>query len=223
MSYLRGAHERTAYAKVFYGDSGVYVNKLNIQNQELLEATERTLTAQRARQGFPPTAHHRDYHGFKEIHRHLFQDLYDWAGEERAYTTGRGAVPFAVPEHIEGWMVQQFAHLETEKYLVGTARAEFVPSAARYVNEINAGHPFIDGNGRTQRFWLRMLCDNAGYDLTLTEADQIRWNEASRMGFDHGEHGPMAKLIDERLTERDDGPGPQSGPAGRRPPQAPKL
>lgn len=211
MSYLRSDHEQVAYSRVVYGDTDVYVNKFDIRDKALLEDTERALTSRRASQGFPPEAHHRTYDGFKAIHRHLFQDLYAWASDERPYTTGRGSIPFAVPEHIAPWMNQQFAELAREGYLVGKGHDEFSEAAARYINEINAAHPFIDGNGRAQRFWLRMLCDNAGYDLTLDETDRERWNVASRIGFMESNHAPMAKLIRERLGKRERGPEPEGG------------
>ena len=209
MSYTRSAHERVAYSRIVYGDTDVYVNKLDIRDAALLEATERALTDRRAKQGFPAQAHHRTYDGFKAIHRHLFQDLYEWAGEERRYTTGRGAIPFAVPDHIGRWMETQLTDLASDKYLVGKRLDEFAAAAAKYVNEINAAHPFVDGNGRTQRFWLRMLADNAGFDLTLEVADRDRWNEASRRGFVDSDHVPMAALLKERLKLRDDTPTPK--------------
>jgi fido (protein-threonine AMPylation protein) len=157
------------------------------------------LTDRRAAEGFPPRAHHRTYAGFRAIHRHLFQDLYSWAGKERNYTTGRGAIPFAVPEHITSWMEGLFKQLARDGYLVGRRRQDFAAEAARYVNDINAGHPFIDGNGRTQRFWLRMLADNAGFYLDLGLRDTKRWNEASSIGFLRQDHGPMARLLQSRL------------------------
>ena len=131
--------------------------------------------------------------------RHLFRDLYSWAGKERKYTTGRGSIPFAVPEHIGPWMQQQFNALARDNYLVGLDLDAFAVAAAKYVNEINAVHPFIDCNGRTQRFWLRMLANNAGFDLTLTEQDGKRWNEASRLGFTRSDHTAMARLLKRRL------------------------
>ncbi len=200
MSYLRTANERAAYRRIFYPQSDTYVNKLNIRDRIQLEATERLLTAERADQGFPPRANHRTYSGFKAIHRHLFQDLYSWARKERRYTTGRGSIPFAVPEHISSWMEQQFKQLARDRYLVGRNKKDFAAATATYVNEINACHPFIDGNGRAQRFWLRMLANNAGFDLNLRPADAKRWNEASRTGFLSSDHGPMARLIESRLT-----------------------
>lgn len=92
-----------------------------------------------------------------------------------------------------------FADLERENYLVGRSKRVFAERAALYVNEINAVHQFIDGNGRAQRFWLRMLAQNAGFKLTLKSSDQRRWNEASRRGFQAGDNAAMAKLLEQRL------------------------
>ena len=199
MSYLRSEHERAAYRRVYYPGTDVYVNRFGIRDAAELEKVEREFTAERAAQGFPRSATFRTYDGFRAIHRHLFRDLYSWAGKERKYTTGRGAIPFAVPEHIGPWMQQQFNALARDNYLVGLDLDAFAQSAAKYVNEINAAHPFIDGNGRTQRFWLRMLANNAGFDLTLTERDGKRWNAASRLGFARSDHAPMARLLKQRL------------------------
>lgn len=199
MSYLRSAHERAAFRRVYYSGTEVYVNKLGIRDAAELEAVERELTSERADQGFPRAASFRTYDGFRAIHRHLFRDLYSWAGRERRYTTGRGSIPFAVPEHIGPWMKLQFDRLAQQRYLIDLSRDEFSEHAARYVNEINAAHPFIDGNGRTQRFWLRMLADSAGFDLTLHDSDAKRWNEASRVGFVRSEHASMARLLRSRM------------------------
>jgi cell filamentation protein len=199
VSYLRTASEHAAYRRVFYPNTETYVNKLGIRERAHLEDTERALTSRRASLGFPTQAHCRSYAGFKAIHRHLFQDLYSWAGKERRYTTGRGSIPFAVPEHITSWMQQQFRQLAQERCLVGRDKAQFAERAAAFMNEINAAHPFVDGNGRTQRFWLRMLAENAGFDFTLGAADAKRWNSASRLGSLKGDHAPMAKLIRSRL------------------------
>lgn len=205
MSYLRTAHEREIYRRTFYEESDVYINKLGIRDQKILEATERRLTEDRAAEGFPARAHHRTYAGFKLIHRHLFHDLYEWAGRERNYTTGRSSVPFAVPEYIRRWMEDLFRQLSRDDYLIGRSKQDFATEAARYANEINACHPFIDGNGRTQRFWLRMLADHAGFDLELGSRDRKRWNEASRVGFIKQDHRLMARLIQRRLRPHDQG------------------
>lgn len=199
MSYLRNKNEEAAYRSVYYPDTGIYLNMLGIQDRVELEKRERQIVADRAEEGFPQKATFKTYTGFKAIHHHLFQDLYSWAGKQRKYTTGRGTIPFAVPTHISPWMQKQFRLLAKERYLVNLSKKEFSSSAAEFVNEINACHPFIDGNGRAQRFWLRMLANNAGYDLILKSSDAVIWNDASRAGFVQSDHKPMAKLIEMRL------------------------
>jgi len=104
VNYLRTANEQASYRKIFYRGTETYRNKLAILDRVELEQWERHLTAARAEEGFPARANHKTYRAFKAIHRHLFQDLYAWAGKERRYTTGRGAIPFAVPEYIERTM-----------------------------------------------------------------------------------------------------------------------
>ena len=134
MSYLRSEHEKTAYRRVYYPGTDVYVNKLGIRDAAELEKVEREFTSERADQGFPRSATFRTYDGFRAIHRHLFRDLYSWAGKERKYTTGRGQIPFAVPEHIGPWMQQQFNALTRDNYLVGLDLDAFAVAAATYVN-----------------------------------------------------------------------------------------
>lgn len=199
--FLRVASERAAYARMFYAGTNTYKNKLGIRDEDILEQIEREITGRKAREPFPRTAHHRHFAGFRAIHRHLFCDLYSWAGKVRTYTTGRGSTPFATPDNIGSWMNEQFAKLEANSYLVGLDADDFSKAAAEAVNEINAGHPFPDGNGRTQRHWLRMLANNAGFNITLIDNDREQWNEASRIGFEKYDHTPMAELIKSRLSD----------------------
>lgn len=202
MSFGRSAREEDAYRRSLYPGTEILRNRLDIRDAKRLEAAERYLVDRRLREGLPPDARNQTYAGFKAIHRHLFQDVYDWAGQERHYTTGRGQTPFAVPEYIAPWMEKRFALLKAENHLIGLKPADFAKRAAEHVNEINAAHPFIDGNGRTQRVWLRALADKAGLQLTLTGKDREAWNAASKIGFERSDHKPMADLLRDRLQER---------------------
>lgn len=202
MSFGRSAREEAIYQATLYPGTDTPRNKLGIKDRTILESAERTLVAERQEQGLPPKARELSYAGFKAIHGHLFQDVYDWAGTERQYTTGRGAAPFALPENIAPWMKKRFAILSSENNLVGLKKDAFAARAAEHVNEINAAHPFIDGNGRTQRTWLRVLADNAGYEFSLSGKDRDTWNAASRTGFERADHRPMEALLRDRLVER---------------------
>lgn len=201
MNFTRNAREQAEFARAFYPDKRTLRNKLGIDDFRLLEQAERRITQRQAEQPLSEQAREMSFAGFKAIHAHLFGDLYEWAGRERRYTTGRGPAPFAPPEQVTSWMEKQFTALKKENVLAGLSKTKFADRAAHYVNEINAVHPFIDGNGRAQRMWLRVLADRNGFEFRLKSSDRKAWNEASRDGFTHS-NKPMAELIASRLTER---------------------
>lgn len=195
-------YEASIYDSLMYSgpEPRVPINKLNIRDWSNLEQKEAEIVALRMEQGLPPEALKLSYDGFKAIHAHLFQDIYEWAGKERTYTTGRNQnAPFAPPEHIGSWMQQQFETLRHDNYLKGTDPDLFATKSAGLVNEINAAHPFIEGNGRTQRVWLRLVAENTGFSLDIRKEDREAWNEASRIGF-LSSNEPMAQLIHSRLS-----------------------
>ncbi len=194
----RSAVEQREFEKVRYSGTNVLINKLDFRDERLLEQAERTFVAKRLQKGLPKSAKRISTDGLMAIHRHLFQDLYDWAGKERRYTTGRGPAPFARPEFIRSELEKLFAQLRIENGLKRLEPRAFADRAAFYVNEINAIHPFIEGNGRTQRVWLRNLAEQAGCKIAIRSEDRQRWYDASRMGF-LGSHEPMAALIFGRL------------------------
>lgn len=201
--YGRSAIEQAAYERACWPGTEVLRNKKAILDAVELDGAERAYVSQRVEQGFPAEATPYTYDGFKAMHRHMFQDIYDWAGQERTYTTGRGAAPFAPPEHISHWMQAQFTELEQRKFHMSRSREIFAKDAAQLVNEINAAHPFIDGNGRTQRQWLRVLARENGYRFDIRSADKDRWNDASRIGFEKQDHRPMTDLLQDRLVTHD--------------------
>ena len=210
----RSAVEQREYEKHHYPGTDVLVNALDIRDPVILETAERSLVAKRFQQGLPEAARTIDSPGLQAIHKHLFQDIYAWAGEFRRYTTGRGAAPFAPPEQIKPWLDQQFEDLKAENCLRDMDAARFAERAAHYVNELNAAHPFIEGNGRTQRVWLRNLAEQAGHHVRLRSEDGERWYEASRIGFEKADPEPMANLINDSLVrdidhERDGGDFPE--------------
>lgn len=214
----RSAREQAEFEKFHFPGTGILRNRLGLQHRHDLELAERYFSAKRARQGFPTEAHRADVEGLRAVHRHLFRDLYDWAGEFRTYTTGRGAAPFAPPEQIRPWLKRQFTALKGENFLIGLDPDYFAVRVAFYVNEINAVHPFIEGNGRTQRAWLRILALPAGHRVRLRSSDRGRWNEASRVGFEKADPRPMADLLLEAISRGRRHDGTDSSDSGLKAP-----
>lgn len=107
---MSGADYRAAHAEAErfrYPDSEVLINRAGLTDQAQPDAFERARVARKLRTLKPldPT----NYTAFNAAHLHLFGDIFDWAGQERTYTTGRGAASFARAEFITGEMERRFA------------------------------------------------------------------------------------------------------------------
>ena len=125
----------------------------------------------------------------------IFSRLYVWAGWPRTVVISKGGTPFCPPQHIDAMMGALFAELEQERWLVGSEPEPFIERAAYYVCEVNAVHPFREGNGRAIRFYLDVLSGRARGDIsdwTLTSEDEYLL--ACVAGFNQ-DYGPMAALL----------------------------
>src|SRR6202050_4928698 len=85
----------------------------------------------------------------KAIHRHIFQDVYEWAGEFRTVNISKGGHLFGLAAFLEPALRQTVEKLAAENYLVDLDAALFAGRAAWFLGELNAAHPFREGNGRT--------------------------------------------------------------------------
>src|ERR1035441_3443888 len=109
----------------------------------------------------------------KEIHARIFQNIYPWAGEFRQVNIRRSAsYYFAMVQFIEGNLKNTFAKLAAENHLKGLDAAAFASRAAYYLGELNTIHPYREGNGRTQREFIRELAAEADH--------RINWNRVTR-------------------------------------------
>ena len=169
-----------------YPDSRVLKNKLNIHDFDELSLEERKLVKYRSRELFEEPIQGRfDFEHLKAILRYLFQDIFDWAGEVRTVDIAKGNL-FCRCFVIEAEAKRIFGELKQEKYLRGLMIGDLSERLAYYLSEINALHPFREGNGRSQREFVRQLALLNGYFLSF-----VRIKEASfRLDYE-----PMQKLI----------------------------
>jgi fido (protein-threonine AMPylation protein) len=89
--------------------------------------------------------------------------VYAWAGQLRTIDISKGGNRFAHHGFIAGAAASIFAGLAVEKYLAGLAPDAFSDRAAHYLGELNALHPFREGNGRAQREFISHLAQANGY------------------------------------------------------------
>ena len=132
------------------------------------------------------------------IHRHLFGDLYDWAGLLRTIDISKGEARFAHHAHIESAAASIFRRLAQENHLAGLGEGAFSDRAAYYLGELNALHPFREGNGRAQREFISHLAQANGYYVAWENIAQAEMMEASIESFS-GKTAKLAELIRENL------------------------
>jgi cell filamentation protein len=134
----------------------------------------------------------------QEFHRFIFQDIYSWAGKLRSVPLAKPGSMFALPEHIEGYAAEVLRQLNDERHLHDLPRDEFAARLTHYYAEINAVHPFREGNGRAQRAFLRQLALDAGHTLAWEHLDPKALVHASQRSL-KGDNVPMRDLIEAAL------------------------
>jgi len=181
--------------------SGCLRNRLGITDAIELQNAERSaslLREQSIRMHGLPGAY--DLAHLQAFHHEIFQDIYPWAGEIRSCELARTHA-FCRPEFIETQATQLFSSLADENYLSDLARADFVDRLTYHLSEINAIHPFREGNGRTQRIFFEQLARDAGNNLDWSQTNQ-RENVGACIAAIEGDPAHFRALIERVFGER---------------------
>jgi cell filamentation protein len=164
-----------------YPGTSVLRNLRDIRDPELLSEFEAEATARRLRQlENKPLSGRFDARQIQAIHHHIFQDVYEWAGDFRTVSISKSGDPFAFPQHIVSSLDKTCGELKNEWHLAGSDLEHFASRGAYCLGEINAIHPFRDGNGRTQRELIRELGLNNGLMIDWRQVSREEMIEASR-------------------------------------------
>lgn len=156
-----------------YPGTDVLRNKFDIQEAGLLDQIEADLsTARLIELTESPLEGSFDLEHLKRIHYWLFQDIYAWAGEVRTVDISRSGSRFANVNHIERYAESLFSGLAIEGWLADLPVGLMAEHLAHYLSEINALHPFREGNGRAQRAFIAALANQSGYILDYTDLSQ---------------------------------------------------
>jgi cell filamentation protein len=180
-----------------YPGTAILKNNLDLRNQTELDAFEAEITAQRASEPLPDGR--LDYRHYCDMHRHLFQDVYPWAGQIRKIRMAKDGNWFCFPENIDGQMSALFSWLTEEKHLTGLSAADFAKKAAHLLAELNAIHPFREGNGRTQLSFLAILADQAGHPLNMDKLKPKAMLKATIASFDSDE-APLVNVLSKLMA-----------------------
>lgn len=123
-----------------------------------------------------------DLNHLQSIHKYLFQDIYEWAGKIRIVDIAKSNM-FCKVQFINTQANEIFSSLKSDDFLYEISREEFVKKSAYYFSEINALHPFREGNGRAQREFIRELALHQGYCVYFADIGESEMLNASIASF----------------------------------------
>ena len=154
-----------------YEGTTCLINKLNIRDEKVLNEIEADITfAKSSLLEKEPIDGNFDFEHYKKIHRFLFSDLFDWAGEIRTVNISKKGTDFVRCENIERIGTLCLAKI-SKGYLININRTEFAKRISELYHDINMLHPFREGNGRTQRIFFAQLIRHYGYDIDFSKID----------------------------------------------------
>ncbi len=188
-----------------YKGTDVLINKLNITDENDLFDAERELVSFRTYElSEKPLKGNFDFKYLKDIHKYLFQDVYRWAGDIRNCNIAKQDL-FCLTEHIESFGVDIFSKLKKEKYFVDYDNETTLDKLVELFADINALHPFREGNGRSQRVFIESLAKINGIDLDLTNVSKMDMIIASHESIngDYEKLKEMFKNNSRNLSEKE--------------------
>jgi cell filamentation protein len=194
-------------------DGETLKNKLGATSHDQLEKLEADPVKRRIVEieyGLGPTGQF-DSSYLKALHHYIFQDVFEWAGHTRnehvKLSDGSTATepilrkavgkPFLTGPIIPSALDGITAKIRNAGYLRDLPRNEFSERAADFMIELNNVHPFREGNGRTQRTFMRKLAKAAGHNLDFTVISGERMTRASIAAHEQDDPSMMRRMFDE--------------------------
>ncbi|GAA1832285.1 Fic family protein [Pseudonocardia ailaonensis] len=175
--------------------TGVLHNRLGLTDPAALATAEADFSAARITAlALRPLPGGYDLPHLQAFHWHVFGDVYPWAGQVRTVSLGKGRL-FCPPGEIEATAAVVFGDLARANHLRGLDRSTFVAALGLLFAQVNALHPFREGNGRTQRAFLSQLARDAGHPVRWAGLEPAENVEAS-VAAAGGDPEPLRAMLD---------------------------
>jgi cell filamentation protein len=180
--------------------TGVLRNIVNITDKEALVFFENNATGKRAGELDAHPIKIKDTYTLFAIHKYLFQDVYEWAGEKRTVEISKSGKQFFPLNHFN--MAFTFINILIEEYraIDNNEKEQIAQKLAYILDAANELHPFREGNGRAQREFIRTLALEKGYSLNLNPPDDADVYEQYMSGTIDGDVEKLSKLIGKQMT-----------------------
>lgn len=184
--------------------SGLLRNKQDITDPEVLLFVESGAVTKRLQELYENPIKIEGIDSLFEIHKHLFQDIYNWAGKKRNVEISKDGKQFFPTTHFDNafrYIDQLIA--EFKKIPQGN-KINLVEKLAEILDNVNYLHPFREGNGRTQREFLRLLASEKSLILNLNPPDNKSVYERYMKGTIESDITTLTELIFELVDNENE-------------------
>jgi cell filamentation protein len=180
-------------------NSGILRNLQDITDPDVLLFVESGAVTKRLQELYENPIKIKGIDSLFEIHKHLFQDIYSWAGKKRNVEISKNGKQFFPTTHFDNafkFIEQLIAEF---KKIPEDNKRSLVEKLAEILDNINYLHPFREGNGRTQREFLRLLAREKGLTLNLNPPDNKSVYERYMKGTIESDITTLTELIFELI------------------------
>lgn len=180
------------YIDPYIMDNGVLKNRFEIKDTQTLNKIEAAITEISTEEILTRKIPNKfDTNYLKYLHRTLFSEVYDWAGEFRTIGIAKGGTFFLDPEQIENELDTLFLELSRQKKNLINNTELFSQCVGEMFIKLNYIHPFREGNGRTQRLFVSKLAQYADIEINW----QTISDEAMKAACIEGIEGNTRKMV----------------------------
>ncbi len=180
--------------------NGLLHNLANVEDEKILLAYESLKISKRVEELFENPIKIKDSNSLLIIHHHLFQDVYEWAGNVRTVNISKGGKPFFDGErfyaafHYIDTLITEYRAIRKTNY------QDLAYKLAEILDNVNYLHPFREGNGRTQREFVRLLALEKDIKLNLNPPDNKNVYERYMNGTINSDVNILTELILEQIS-----------------------
>ncbi len=179
--------------------TGILQNLLGIEDEETLNFVESAIVTKKLSELNENPIEIRDIKSLFFIHKHLFQEIYSWAGKIRTVEINKGGKQFFPTVHFDNAFHYINTLINEYKSISKYDKVKLSEKLAEILDNINYLHPFREGNGRTQREFLRLLALEKELKLNLNPIDNSSVYERYMKGTIESDIKILTELIFELI------------------------
>ena len=180
-------------------NSGLLRNLQDISDPDVLLFVESSVVTKRLQELYVKPIKIYGIESLLLIHKQLFQDIYTWAGKERTVEISKGGKQFFPISHFDNAFRYINSLVNQYKEIPRKNKQQLAEKLAEILDNVNFLHPFREGNGRTQREFVRLLAKEKGLTLNLNPPDNKNVYDRYMKGTIESDISTLTKLIFELI------------------------